>query len=103
MVTYTIRFYEGSYQYNSIEAVAPESSSDLFTGVLEELNHQYNYRATDKDLWATVKLEGGSEIYRISRLNKGLVEIRNAVDFNTPYKFMPLEAYSLTRIISEKA
>jgi hypothetical protein len=97
MSNYIIRFYEGSYQYNAIEVETPPSTTELFTGILEEFNHQYNYRPTNQDLWATVIMDG-AEIYRVERLNNGTVQVREASKFDQPYKFMPLEAYTLTQL-----
>lgn len=94
--TVTVYFYEDSYQYNAKEVLKPASSSDLMTGILEELNHQYNYRATDRALWATVK-QNGEELFRLTRHT---ASIANVWDMSTDerYSYMPLESYTLTCI-----
>ena len=94
--TVTVYFYEAYYQYKAEEVLKPASSSDLMTGILEELNHQYNYRATDEDLWAIVK-QNGEELYRLVRrsASRAVVwDVRTGEYFN----YMPLVSYTLTCI-----
>ena len=49
-----INFYEESYQYNTKELADGfvTNLARLGSGMLTELNHQFNYRPTLKDLWA---------------------------------------------------
>jgi hypothetical protein len=90
-----IYFYEGSNQYNAIRVLKPNKESEIFTGVLEELNHQYNYRPTEEKLWAEVL--DGEVIFTITRLAKDRAVIYNQ-ETGERYIFLGLEEYSFTRI-----
>ncbi len=100
MQTYIIQLFEGSYMYNEIEVLGSLTESQIFTGVLEELNHQYNYRPTDRDLWAKVMTKERAELYRVTRLNKGLGVIRQVSNWDNEFRFMPLEEYSFIRVLN---
>jgi hypothetical protein len=81
MTTLEIRFYEGSYQYKVLEVIEPASNADLFTGVLEELNHQYNYRPTVEDLWVIVlSTDTKEELFRIERIAADAVKVNYVAD-----------------------
>ena len=97
-----IMFYEGSYQYNVVMAQMPEKTSpvhgpesNLYAGVLDELNHQFNYRPTKQDLWAIVESEG-KELCRVVReqSSKATIKIFDGLKLNS-FGFVPLEKYSL--------
>ena len=71
-MTTTINFYEGSYQFNSITTdlnVSPDF-------IEMKLAKQYEYRATNESLWATVK-QNSKEISRFElKYGQGLNEIK---------------------------
>jgi len=95
--TNIIRFYEGSYQYNVIEVLAPRTNTELFTGVLEELNHQYNYRPTEKDLWADIVTGNKEKLFRITYKDKKTVTVWD-LETDERYSFSPLLGYSLVHL-----
>jgi hypothetical protein len=95
--TNIIRFYEGSYQYDVIEAQAPRTNAELFTGVLEELNHQYNYRPTEKDLWADIVTSNKEKLFRITYKDKKTVTVWD-LETDERYSFSPLQGYSLVHL-----
>jgi hypothetical protein len=95
----TIRFYEGSYQYKSAEVIEHKTDSNLFTGILNELNHQYNHRPTAKDLW-TVVIKDDEEIFRVIRSSKSQVSVWEMTT-DTKYNFTPLEKYDLIFFIKD--
>lgn len=100
METYIIRLFEGSYLYSEKEVLGPLPSHLLFAGVLEELNHQYNYRPTEEALWAKIiQEESGEELYRVSRKSSGKVTVREVSNFDKPFEFVPLESYSFVGVI----
>lgn len=92
--TVTVRFYEESYQYSAKEVLKPTTTSNLLSGILEELNHQFNYRPTEKSLWATV-LENGKEVFRVSREAKSEVTVMD-LEYRETFNYKPSESYSLT-------
>ena len=81
-----IRFYEGSYQYNSAEMDVVSnfrSLAEFASGVLLELNYQYNYRKTDKDLWAECicTVDGKvSEHYRVTRIDNNRLRLVDVLE-----------------------
>jgi hypothetical protein len=95
--TNIIRFYEGSYQYNVIEVLAPNTDTELFTGVLEELNHQYNYRPTSESLWADIVTSNKEKIFRITYKDKKTVTVWD-LETDDRYSFSPLQEYSLVHL-----
>jgi hypothetical protein len=104
MQTLQIAFYEDTYQYSNMTVKTPETKEQLIAGVLEELNHQFNYRLTGETLWASVKdTATNKELFRIARLDKEtatVVEVHK--DHNSNYKFTVKEPYSLTGILEDK-
>ena len=68
----TIHFYEGSYKFNSI-------STDLNVSpdfIEMKLAEQYEYRATNESLWATIN-QNSKEIARFQlKYGVGLNEIK---------------------------
>ena len=95
----TIRFYEGSYQYKSAEVIEPNTDSNLFTGIGNELYHQYKHRSTTKDLW-TVVIKDDEEIFRVTRISNSQTEVWDMVT-DTKYNFTPLEDYDLIFFIKD--
>jgi hypothetical protein len=71
-MTTTINFYEGSYCYNSIT-----TDLNVSTDFIEmKLAKQYEYRATEESLWATIN-QNGKEISRFElKYGIGLNEIK---------------------------
>ena len=97
-----IRFYEGSYQYNSKELADGyvTNLARLGSGMLTELNHQFNYRPTLKDLWAECIVTVDNEVverYRVTRVTptqlkfvdvlEGMEEIKIPVILNEMLTF----------------
>ena len=69
-----IRFYEGSYQYDSRELADGfvTNLARLGSGMLSELNHQFNYRPTLNNLWAECIVTVDNEVveqYRVTRIS----------------------------------
>ena len=70
-----IHFYEDSYQFNSksVEFVSYDIES-LFDHISQTLNGVYAYTGTEKELWATVWIDGGLA-YHVSRVSDTEVEV----------------------------
>ena len=66
-----INFYEGSYLFDSIET-EKNISSDF---ALMKLSMRYEYRATNKQLWAEITIAGISTRYELDYKNKNLKQI----------------------------
>lgn len=69
-----INFYEGSYQYDSKELADGyvTNLARLGSGMLSELNHQFNYRPTLNNLWAECIVTVNTEVveqYRVTRVS----------------------------------
>ena len=69
-----INFYEGSYQYKTIQLASGfvTNLSRLGSGMLTELNHQANWRTPKEPLWAEciVSIDGEiAEQYRVTRIS----------------------------------
>lgn len=62
---FTISFYEGSYQFLRL-VVEDTTVNNLCAGALNKLKEQFEYRATDRDLWAEIQSEGGQAIARVA-------------------------------------
>jgi hypothetical protein len=72
VMTTTINFYEGSYQYNSITTDLNVTSDFIEM----KLAKQYEYRQTNEILWSTV-IQDGKEIARFELIyGEGLNEIK---------------------------
>jgi hypothetical protein len=67
----TANFYEGSYQYNTIET--PLNITADF--IQMKLAKQYEYRPTDEDLWAEVVVNGVRSRYQLDYDNFSLTKI----------------------------
>lgn len=98
MSTLTIRFYDNHYQYRVVTVEEPAKESELFTGILEEFNHAYNFEPSNRALWADVIDQTGRATVRLSREDVALAKVWR---FGTDEKFMfmPLEKYSLIFLI----
>jgi hypothetical protein len=100
---YYLKLFKGWSNYNSVKIISPETESKLFTGVLNELNWQYNYdkyhnNNPDSDYYCEVYEDGGKEpIYTITFLNKGMGQIEESV--KSPYKFMAMDDYNLIYVM----
>lgn len=71
-MTTTINFYEGSYLYNTIETDRNVSADFIEM----KLAKQYEYRTTQKDLWATIH-QNNKEVKRYElKYGIGLFEIK---------------------------
>ena len=80
-----INFYEGSYQYNTKELADGfvTNLARLGSGMLTELNHQFNYRPTLKDLWAECVVTIDNEVveqYRVIRVSPTQLEMRDVLE-----------------------
>lgn len=80
-----VRFYEGSYQYreSQIDVSSVRSLPHLGSGVLMELNHQYNYRPTYESLWSEIICTEGdvvTERYRVTRLSMNKYKFVDMMD-----------------------
>ena len=69
-----INFYEGSYQYKTTQLASGfvTNLSRLGSGMLSELNHQFNYRPTLNELWAECIVTVDNEVveqYRVTRIS----------------------------------
>lgn len=64
----TVKFFEGSYQFNSIETTL-NIAEDF---ILMKLAQQYEYRATTETLWAQVTMNGKTTYYSLDYENKKL-------------------------------
>jgi hypothetical protein len=95
---YYLKLFKGWSNYNSVKIIHPETESKLFTGVLNELNWQYNYdkyhnNNSNSDYYCEVYEDGGKEpIYIITFLRKDVGQIE---EIKSPYKFMALDNYDL--------
>jgi hypothetical protein len=89
---YTINFFKGSVKYNKVKVIAPETESQLFTGVLSELYHKWFVDRCNEDLYAEVYNEEDRFIYDITYLKKGFGKIDIGKE---TYKFMAVEDYDL--------
>lgn len=89
---YTINFFKGSKTYKVAQVIAPETESQLFTGVLSELYHKWFVDRCNEDLYAEVYNEEGRFIYDITYLKKGVGKIDIGKE---TYNFMALENYDL--------
>jgi hypothetical protein len=103
----SVRLYENSYQYEELIVSANCIVSQLFTGVLNQLNHQNDYRESN-NLWATISENVNGkwiENWRLIRVSNKIVKVvdyREGVSplINNPtqFNFTPLDDYSLTVI-----
>jgi len=80
-----INFYEESYQYNTKELANGfvTNLTRLGSGILTELNHQFNYRPTLKDLWAECTVTVDNEVveqYRVIRVSPTQLEMRDVLE-----------------------
>ena len=92
MKMYTIKFFKGSVEYQVTQVIAPETESQLFTGVISELYHKWFVDRCNEDLYAEVYNEEGRFIYDITYLKKGFGMIDTGKE---TYKFTALENYDL--------
>lgn len=80
-----INFYEGSYQYNTKELADGfvPNLSRLGSGMLTELNHQFNYRPTNESLWAECVVTIDNEVveqYRVTRIGKTQLKLVDVLE-----------------------
>ena len=80
-----INFYEGSYRYNTKELADGfvTNLARLGSGILSELNHQFNYRPTPNDLWAECVVTIDNEVveqYRVIRVSPTQLEMRDVLE-----------------------
>lgn len=62
-----VLFYEGDYQYSVQLVQLPTIQEQLFNAVSTDLDRQWNWRATEKNLWCQVCDEDGVEVFRCWR------------------------------------
>lgn len=80
-----INFYEGSYQYNTKELADGfvTNLAKLGSGMLTELNHQFNYRPTNESLWAECIVTVDNEVveqYRVTRVGKTQLKLVDVLE-----------------------
>jgi len=80
-----IRFYEGSNKYSEKELAdkSIDNLTRLASGILNELNHQYNYRPTNEWLWAECIVTVDDKVieqYRISRITKNQLRLLDVLE-----------------------
>jgi hypothetical protein len=80
-----INFYEESYQYNTKELADGfvTNLARLGSGMLTELNHQFNYRPTLKDLWAECVVTIDNKVveqYRVIRVSPTQLKMRDVLE-----------------------
>jgi hypothetical protein len=103
---YTLKLFKGEHNYNNVKIIRPETESELFTGVLNELNWKYNYDVyhndnSYSDYYAEVYEDGGKEpIYTIIFLRKDVGQIEEP-SIKPSYKFMALDNYDLTFVMDD--
>ena len=99
--TTTIHFFEGSYLYKEMEIITPSTPTQLYSGILTELNIQFRYRPTNETLWAQI-IDGDKDI-RVSRILKASAKV---IEFNGEgkkehvYSLQPGEEYLFTGLAS---
>lgn len=80
-----INFYEGSYQYNTKELADGfvTNLARLSSGMLTELNHQFNYRPTNESLWTECIVTVDNEVveqYRVTRIGKTQLKLVDVLE-----------------------
>ncbi len=64
-------FYEGSYQFNSVETnlnISPDY-------IQMQLAKQYEYRATNESLWADIVIDGVTSRFELDYHNIKLIQL----------------------------
>jgi hypothetical protein len=99
--TTTIRFFEGSDLFKTMDVITPSTTTQLYSGILTELNIQFRYRPTNQSLWAEIK--DGDKVIRITRILKAsakIVEFNNNEKTEHTFSLQPGEEYLFTGLAS---
>lgn len=103
---YHLKLFNNWNNYNTVKIIRPKKESELFTGVLNELNWKYNYdkyhnNDFNSDYYCEVYEDGNKyPIYTITFLKKGMGQIEEP-SIKSPYKFIALDDYSLIFVMDD--